>query len=358
MWKCPNCETVNEGRVCVICGEAMPVYKPKVIEPRRIDNEMIIKDELKTPSLTYKKRKGSKTRTALYIVIITICLLILSAIALIVMQQAIYNDALSLKNNGEYESAIKKCELISRFNPNAEELIKEAKYSLADEYQNNQQFDEALKTLHGIESYADAGILEQYIEAKKGYYNGEYLYALKISSKMPPFRDISEITRQLTENAYNTGVNLYHSSDHSSACDYFEFLSQSNYKDAKKYYTLCMAHLKGSSAVSLSELYSLLGFEDAGLLVLDDSYILDYLEGKWSSRNGDTLEFNKSGTDGTIWCTTNLPFDTGKWSIRDRTHYVAVAGNDIQQGIYEAVSQNQIKLYCTKNGRTYVLYRR
>ena len=34
MWKCLNCETMNDGEVCVICGEA----KPTAAESARAEN--------------------------------------------------------------------------------------------------------------------------------------------------------------------------------------------------------------------------------------------------------------------------------------------------------------------------------
>ncbi len=35
MWKCPECETINDGEVCVVCGEARPAIRdiPKVRVP-------------------------------------------------------------------------------------------------------------------------------------------------------------------------------------------------------------------------------------------------------------------------------------------------------------------------------------
>ena len=30
IWKCPNCETINNSDLCVVCGEAKPVLKKEI----------------------------------------------------------------------------------------------------------------------------------------------------------------------------------------------------------------------------------------------------------------------------------------------------------------------------------------
>ena len=93
MWKCPNCETVNDADVCVVCGEAKPIFSSNN------QNANYVKEAPVPPARPYvptepKVPEKKKSNAWVYYVIAIVAVLCILAVAavFIFMRSVDYND--------------------------------------------------------------------------------------------------------------------------------------------------------------------------------------------------------------------------------------------------------------------------
>ncbi|MBQ7097919.1 MAG: hypothetical protein IJN96_07555 [Clostridia bacterium] len=155
------------------------------------------------------------------------------------------------------------------------------------------------------------------------------------------------------EHKYKKALTLFEDGNYVQARAEFEELA--DYKDSGKYLLLADARL--SKVENIEVLYDLIDFEDTKEILLSDEYIIKFLTGKWADSLGKRIEFIKEGDGVKLICT--LPFENGgRYRLTDGTQY---HGNDEtgweKSFSYEIVTENKIKVYCYKDGKTYIMYR-
>lgn len=383
MWKCPNCETINDSEFCIICGEAKPTFDSEAV----ITNSDSIKDTYSAEA-SVRHRNTAKIIAALCISVTVI------ALAAFIILQVLYTNALNALNSSEYDKAIEfatkiefyrdadwvlseanyrqaqnyiddneyeqalnKLNLLSSYK-NSDELILKCKYEQANLLIDSAEYDEAIGLLSEINNYQDARDLKQYATAKKHYEDNKLISSLNDFNKIIDFRDTPELVINIKAQIYAKGIDLYHDLVYSESKKYFNSLKSEDYQDVNKYMTLLQAHMALLSDVS--KLYELIDFEDTKEILLNDEYILKFLMGKWSDSAGNYLEFYKeNANDTTTWCSYSLPNTDGKYyKIENKTHY---KGSDEtgwkKQWTYQIISKNTISIYDYIDGKIYTLRR-
>ena len=350
MWKCRNCETVNNGEVCVICGAKKPEtdYRPEQEPVRGKESPPVRHYEVKKPE-SDRSRGGKKRILKVLLVCIAFVLVVFS---LILAEEIVYHKAQSAANSGDYEEAI-RCYSLIKFRSNVPARLKEAEYKQAEIEIDSGNYDKALEMLDKAGDYKDSAKLRLYLNVRKGYDGGDFHDALVNCENISGFRDTDVLKDQIIDDYYNACVRMYHNSEYSDALDGFFDLEKYKYKDTNKYMLLTQAHLK--MLTDVSALYDMFYFEDTKDVVLMEKYIISFLAGRWSDAKGNYIEYNQKNG---ITCRTNIHNESGEWYIKNGIQYIKSGGREVKQWEIKANDFDEIEVYSFINNTRYILWRR
>lgn len=193
-------------------------------------------------------------------------------------------------------------------------------------------------------AYVKAGILMD---------EGQYVEALKKLKELA-YPVPETIMDKLNENVYSLGKASYHKKEYSRAQRYFLLIE--DYKRSEDYVTLCKANLSYSTNL-YNELIRLIGFEDAGEMLVSNALYADkFLEGTWRTQNksnyfimyedGRTSYNIPSSVNNGIYRIVNGVYkQKNSWTEEKDCFSITVIGKD------------KIQIVSFKNYSVYVLYR-
>lgn len=356
MWTCQNCETLNDGEFCIICGEAKSKSEELLKKVREEDvsstDDLSEEISVKIPPTAVLGNDSKKTKT-----IIGVLLGIVAVIAIAFgIIHTMYSNSCELISNGEYMAARNTLSKITYYK-DANELLIECDYREAKELLENNEAQAAKTMFENISYYKDSSELIKECDYKSALWqmsNGELMEAYDKFSELADYSDSASQLSATKQLIYQKGIELYQADSYSDAETYFK-KSQDCGRESD-YLRLIEAHTTTISDVST--LYDLVGFEDTVELLGTEKYFEKYLRDDWTNSSGYYIKFKKN-TDSSYNCSWNLPWTEGKYyKLENGVHY---HGSDesgwTKQWSYTIVGANVIKVYCYKDGRTYTLYR-
>ena len=174
------------------------------------------------------------------------------------------------------------------------------------------------------------------------------------------YADADEILALMEQELYEVGQAYYADGNKQMARRYFRQIS--DYLRSDDYlFLIGQSDHENRSRKGFDRLVSLIGFEDAGsLLLIDQEYAELFLTGKWKKSNGSTVLTMEE--DGSV--TDDLPrVINGTVYYYFQDGYLKVyQGNDSagakNDKYFTVVDRNTIEVYCCKDGKTYTLYRK
>lgn len=239
-------------------------------------------------------------------------------------------------------------------------------YTLAISAMNNQEFLKSRQFFDNLfvseklfpDKYA-------YVRAGTFYEEGKYLKAYKEFLKNDEYSIPSNINDRLQSEIYFKGVKAYRDGDNVKALHCFELVP--NYERSADYLFLLYFDadtLKGSLLREHEniKLIKMLDFENAKELVLKrQETALPFLAGRWE--NGDRYDpmyFELANNTDNYSSSYNLPHKN-----KEGYFYFAEGVYSIGETEYETtkiykfsiIDEDTIRVYCFKDGSTYVLYR-
>lgn len=350
MWKCPNCETINNSEFCIICGEPKPEYNNEPdIKKLDIETEKSIKEDYPV------KKKQNPT------IIAVICISLISIVLMVfLILEGMRATALNAINSSDNLKAIDIASKIE-FYRDCDEILLEAAYNRAQYLIDSAEYSAAAEIISErlSDEYKDVKTLKQYVIAMEDYEADRLLEALNDFDKIVvDFKDVSELVTKLKSEIYDKGIELYRSSDYVEAKEYFDALKSEKYKDTEKYLILIDAHEYSHPDVSI--LYELISFEDTKEILMDDEYIEESLMGNWTDRYGNYLKIYKENkNDDITWCSQNLADSEGAhWKIKNKIQYYGSDASGWKKyWIYNIISKNTISVHNYIDGKTYTLKR-
>ena len=170
--------------------------------------------------------------------------------------------------------------------------------------------------------------------------------------KAGDYSEVSAMLPTLKEAAYCSAVDFYHQGKYANAKKGFKLFG--DYMDASSYLVLLEAHAKRvfiDTSYAIDKLFPLIGFEDAGELIMyGHKTAVEFLKGKFSGSG----YYLKIWYDDEWWGQWDLP-DTrsGQWSIYKGLFYVS----DKAVLNIEIVDYYTVRITSLKTGRSYLLYR-
>lgn len=364
MWRCLNCETINDGEVCVICGEPKPSDEQLAALQREEEAKKAEElrktqsiDETPQPPVTgyapvpptappmtgYTPAPAGappyappvpKKRTGLIVFIVILVMLIIGGAGFGVYyilnndsgvfseavdnDKAKYDEAVSLLYAGDEEGAKAKFEELGSYS-DSEEMVKECDYRIAQ--------DKAA--------------------------TGSYIEAYDMFDDLGDYKDSQTKMNELKKDIYSEGIEYYYGNSYDEAERHFEYVM--GYDRADDYLLLIDAH--NDDLYDVSQLYDIIGFEDANEVIID-KYAYDFLKGYWESYNGKNLSFYDEGNS--QWCSNNFATPEGdNWKIEDGIHYV---GSDSTRWLmawsYTLVDEDTITVYNYTDDLRTTMYRK
>lgn len=438
MWKCPNCETVNDGDKCIICGESridnrhsndndlaktqiIPNLKSFDVKPRENDEEVRnatpsqnreyrkettpvaehdrLSFEARKPieKMPEKKKINTSKTVWITILIIVVSLAVICGGA-VAYCQVRYSQAKTALNKDDFDEAKDILGSIL-FYRDADELLLECEYRQAKEFIADGNIEKAREIIDGLDGYKDSlTLLEKcdYEEARSlmeegkysealdflkplDYKNSKYLaneciYRLAVSdmekedylsakeqleklentTEFESYYKYDSTLEEVMSEIYLKGEKYYEDGKYSQAKKYFEHTK--DYSDTSKYLTLIKAR---ESSVDLEELVSLIGFADTEKILLEDKYLIDFLDGTWSQytdiKEGKYLKID-SGENSSE---QNITYDSGnRFKIENGIHYIGYGDDMTAQWSYEIISENIIEVYVYSEGENCRLFKR
>ena len=366
MWRCLNCETMNDGEVCVICGEKKPT--PEQLEALRREEEAKKAEEIRRNRMQTQAQESAYVQSAapvppvppaggvaptpmgapvyapyappkkkknvgVIILIVVLVLLILggagfgvywiltndtSGSSVVDVDKTQYDEAVALLESGDFEGAKEQFKDLGSYN-DSKDMVKECDYRLA-------------------QSHVDA---KNYIEAYELY------------DDLGNYKDSSVKMSNLKYNLYKEGISYYSLNSYDAAKEYFNYTI--GYDRTNDYLTLIDAHQ--GKLNDFTKLYDILDLADSKK-VLIDKYAFSFLTGRWESSNGKYLSFYKEND--TSCCESNMKAAEGKnWKIEDGVHYVGDATNGWKKvWSYTIENKNEIKVYNFSDFEHYTLKRK
>ena len=364
MWKCLNCETMNDGEVCVICGEAKPT--PEQLEAIRREEEAQRAEEFKNqaqqmnsqmptpvapvhtpapapvpaPAVTHTPAvEGAapyapprKKRTGLIVTIIILSLVIVGIVGIgayyllsdnaeeetISSEQVMYDEAVSLLDEGKFEEAKKKFEDLGSFS-DSENMVKECDYKFAETKADDRKYLEAYELYESLGDYKES-------ETKKN---------------------------NLQKDVYSEGIEYYQLKKYDEAMERFDKIG--GYKRTDDYLLLIDAH--NDDIYSVSVLYDILDLEDAkDIIINNDEYAASFLKGYWEAYDGSYIRFYTEG--GSNICGYNISAPEGDgWVISDGIHYITNGSSRSKAWEYTVVDRDTITIYNYTTSSTVNMYR-
>lgn len=380
MWKCPNCESLNDGDKCIVCDCPKPEEEPVVttgyapsegtyypyspvpptpVPPTPVPPTPVppyVTDSVETsmdePPVGKKgKKKG---------LIITLCIvavLILIALGAVIYLEVSYSSANDLLESGNYDDAYNKFSSIS-FYRNSDDMKKECRYKKAEDLLSNKQYDQAKDIYSSLGAYLDSQdmVMEcDYQKANVFFNSKSYDEALAIYTSISTYKDsadkISRIEVKKEDINYQKAIEDYRAGRYSQATTVFNDMADRY--DSRKYLTLIDAH---NGTFDVEELTDLIGFEDASeLLVKKNSTAIEFLTGEWSG-NGQTLNV----VPGTITFGSNFPRlieGSGKCKIEDGIMYEGKTDANQRSFSITVLEKDLIEIYSYVNNSTFTMSR-
>lgn len=363
MWRCLNCETINDGEVCVICGEPKPSdeqlaalqREEEAQKAEELRKTQSIDETPQPPAAGYASVPPAappmtgyapapagappyappvpKKRTGLIVFIVILVMLIIGGAGFGVYyilnndsgigvgvdpDQTMYDEAVSLLYSGDEEGAKAKFEELGSYS-DSEEMVKECDYRIAQ--------DKAA--------------------------TGSYIEAYDMFDDLSDYKDSQTKMNELKKDIYSEGIEYYHGNSYDEAERHFEYVM--GYDRADDYLLLIDAH--NDDLYDVSQLYDIIGFEDANEVIID-KYAYDFLKGYWESYNGKNLSFYDEGNS--QWCSNNFATPEGdNWKIEDGIHYV---GSDSTRWLmawsYTLVDEDTITVYNYTDDIRTTMYRK
>ncbi len=276
------------------------------------------------------------------------------------IKEAKYRKAAMLADQNDFDGSVALYSEISGYK-NSAQLVNDTKLRKAGYYISNAKFLDALSILMELKNYghsdADEKICELYyvwgvsLLSKEDYYNAY----LKLSESKG-YRDTNELLSGLQAVLYNKAIEFYHDSKYEVATAYFKIIG--SYLRTDDYLRLIYVQRK----IDITDddiwgfLVPLIGFEDAAdLLVETPDKAKIFLLGKWGS-GSRYIKFYKKNDD--TWCEFNISGWNGDWYIYDGLYFIELKNGSFKEVFkITVVSENCIKLYAYRNGKTYTLYR-
>ena len=364
MWKCPNCETLNEGDICDVCGldrasaEAMAraeaareeaakraeAHKKALAEAE----EQRRRDSVPTgPAMPTHRgpvpdTHGSAARRRAAVIVLVIAAAVASVFGVL---QIIYSLAELDMENGEYDSAIDKFSNISIYR-DAAEMVTECRYRRASDALENGDYDEAESEFSEIEPYRDSSdlILEcRYRSVDELIEDGEYDNARDILSELEDNNKYaSDAGSKLMECDYAEAVDYlenYYGDDASNAIAAYDLLSplaEDYYKESYSWLNIAIDQLF-YAGIELYREGDYSGAEEcisrAGGYMNADSYAILINAHKGVAKADDLIGITGledsvsliTGNDGYM-----QSFMLGYWS--SGTYYISYYSNDYDNG--------------------------
>lgn len=344
MWKCENCETLNEDKFCVVCGAEKPEEKRQEF-PKRCE---------KVYQNFEEKNENEKGKKTVFVVLAIIIGIILVAC---VATECAYAGAQSMIDKGNYGEARHVLNWIFFYKDSPELLIEcdcmEARFEMSVG-----ETEKAKAILSGISDRKDVEelLLEcDYQKALNQKSQGELIEAFDLFATLGGYSDSENQWRELKALIYEQGVYLYQIGGYVVARQYLE--KSVDFGREGDYLRLIPAHITTISDVTA--IYDLIGFEDTNDLLLSDKYIDEFMLGRWEDYEGNFVEYYKNN-QGDLQSNYNLPWTEGKYyELKEGVHF---NGSDevgwTKQWSYRIVTADKIEVYCYKDGKTYMLYRK
>jgi len=139
MWKCPNCETVNDAEKCIVCGEAKPIFSSNNGNANYANGEPVQSMNPVTPVVPAapvapaapKAPEVKKSNAWIYVVVIVATLCLLAGIAtVILLRQKAYDD----EDDRERPAYAEDAEYVEEATEaKAEEAAEDEEYEKAEE---------------------------------------------------------------------------------------------------------------------------------------------------------------------------------------------------------------------------------
>jgi|GEM_PF-5820162 len=354
MWRCLNCETINEGEVCTVCGEKPPTPEqleairreelaaqaareareahmtPPPLRPTRTSTPTAPKpayrsasdapvfrdrydEEMMGVAPVKEKKSGFKMGAVVAVAAVVIAIFVIVAMNITSSnnKQSRYDQAYSLMVDGDYEQA--------------KDIFEE----LGDYRDSSSMVNEC-----------DVRRAEQYV------YDGDYIEAYNLYQEMGETFKAEEVVERI----YDEAVYQYGMGNYTEAEEYFGYTSGMG--NTEDYLTLIDGQ---NGRASYYELEELIGFEDASEIIME-RYYFDFLKGNWETYSDDYIRFTLE--EGTQWCRYNIPnYDGGSWKIEDSIHYIGENGSWNRAWSYKIVNEDTINVYNYYNSNTYYFYR-
>ena len=316
-WQCPDCETINTGSVCSVCGSPRNEPQPPPSMP------------VKKPSRVWN--------IALLLVAVG------EAIILLINSPLFCNERTYRLACNEIESK---------------------NYELASDYIYTLNADGASQYYAALFRFAEA-----IVKDGKGEELSEYFAALKDMNKA----DAQLLAARYEKELYDSAVRKYRSGDYSYSKTVFEAIPE--YERSKDY--LSLIEMQGyrinsrqwwsggyneNAKKCAEKLMDIVDFEDAGELLLSstDSALL-FLEGGWSNGAGTWISFSyaEEAADYDFlasWSIKGVP--NGSWRFQDGEFLLTDAGGiESCKANFAVVDKNTITITTEVTGDTYTLKR-
>ena len=205
-WICPDCETHNTGTTCIVCGRHRPELKVK---------------------------KGSISKKAMIAAVAAV--VVISSLAGITawFPNHCYQNACRLLESGQYEQAYQAFSVISNHRDSSA-LRNQAVVQWADQLAKNGKYEKAINTLAYLPADEQSTLMKKQLcvqWAEELRTAGEYTLALKA---LEPVSELDGIPSMITEIRYLKGKWLLN--DEKNYGDaYQEFIALGNYQHSKLY---------------------------------------------------------------------------------------------------------------------------
>lgn len=271
------------------------------------------------------------------------------------LKEVDYQKAFSMLDTGDYNGACTAFAALGEYQ-NSEEMVKEVRYEEAYSLFDSGDYDGAKSTFLNLGDYQDSQTMAtecDYQKASNLVIKEDYLGAYEIFSDIQGYADVNDILFILQDSIYYKGIELYETNDKMKSKSYFDAVD--GYLDADIYIKLIEAQFQYSEK-GYQKLIQLVGFEDTVDIIMNDTFIYYYLKGYWSDGNG--YYFKLTETDNGWHSYYNLPHYVGEYfTIADAIYKTGNTGDWTECWKFTFISENELRIYCYKNNRTYDMYR-
>lgn len=271
-----------------------------------------------------------------------------------------YQKAAWLADSGSFDDAITEYTALGEYKDSSD-LIKKTTYRKGNYLISINEFSKAYNIFEKLskEDYLDSKKMMTATNYAWGMYNlqkGKFLEAYQKLTLTKDYQDSNIQLDNLKVPLYKDAVENYHSKNYTKSLSEFSLLK--DFLDSNDYAVLARAHSLGDSYPSgeiLTDLAPLIGFEDAGAIIVSDFYFASiYLEGVWSGSD-HYFAMTDNGTEFDIPSSTGdrVGIDAGTLYVYDHNQPNAKT----PAFVIEPVTTDLILVYCYQNSQTYSLVR-